>query len=100
MIAAIVALFALRETRIQRESMYKPNLSIADGVFYADISDIKSIKYYQDGIDTLIMGHTPAYILHDSSGLNVPPVSLSNVPGIAESIVPPIAETNVPGVSL
>jgi len=36
----------------------------------------------------------------DSSGLNVPPVSLSNVPGTAESIVPLIAETNVPGVSL
>lgn len=36
----------------------------------------------------------------DSSGLNVPPVSLSNVPGISESNVPPIAETNVPGVSL
>ena len=74
MIAAIVALFALRETRIQRESMYKPNLSIADGVFYADISDIKSIKYYQDGIDTLIMGHTPAYILQNfgmGSAVNV-----------------------------
>ena len=38
--------------------------------------------------------------LDDSSGLNVPPVSLSNVPGTAESIVPLIAETNVPGVSL
>ena len=38
--------------------------------------------------------------LGDSSGLNVPPVSLSNVPGTAESIVPLIAETNVPGVSL
>ena len=36
----------------------------------------------------------------DSSGLNVPPVALSNVPGTAESIVPLIAETNVPGVSL
>lgn len=36
----------------------------------------------------------------DSSGLNVPPVSLSNVPGVSESNVPPIAETNVPGVSL
>ena len=36
----------------------------------------------------------------DSSGLNVPPVSLSNVPGVAESNVPSIAETNVPGVSL
>jgi hypothetical protein len=40
------------------------------------------------------------YILSDSSGLNVPPVSLSNVPGISESNVPPIAKTNVPGVSL
>lgn len=36
----------------------------------------------------------------DSSGLNVPPVSLSNVQGTAESIVHIIAETNVPGVSL
>ena len=36
----------------------------------------------------------------DSSGLNVPPVALSNVPGTAESIVPLIAETNLPGVSL
>ena len=41
-----------------------------------------------------------AYPLDDSSGLNVPPVSLSNVPGTAESIVPLIAETNVPGISL
>lgn len=39
-------------------------------------------------------------LLIDSSGLNVPPVALSNVPGISESNVPPIAETNVPGVSL
>ena len=39
-------------------------------------------------------------VLFDSSGLNVPPVSLSNVPGISESNVPPIAKTNVPGVSL
>ena len=37
---------------------------------------------------------------NDSSGLNVPPVSLSNVPGTAETIVPLIAETNVPDVSL
>ena len=34
--------------------------------------------------------------LLDSSGLNVPPVSLSNVPGISESNVPTVAETNVP----
>ena len=40
------------------------------------------------------------YAKNDSSGLNVPPVSLSNVPGISESNVPLIAETNVPGVSL
>ena len=38
--------------------------------------------------------------LTKSSGLNVPPVSLSNVLGISESNVPPIAKTNVPGVSL
>lgn len=41
-----------------------------------------------------------AKALLDSSGLNVPPVALSNVPGMSESNVPPIAETNVPGVSL
>ena len=39
-------------------------------------------------------------VYSDSSGLNVPPVSLSNVPGISGTNVPPIAETNVPGVSL
>lgn len=43
---------------------------------------------------------TGAFDSHDSSGLNVPPVALSNVPGMSESNVPPIAETNVPGVSL
>ena len=37
---------------------------------------------------------------HDSSGLNVPPVSLSNVPGVSETNVPPISGTNVPGISL
>ena len=36
----------------------------------------------------------------DSSGLNVPPVSLSNVPGVSETNVPPISGTNVPGISL
>ena len=45
-------------------------------------------------------GLTPDEMSFDSSGLNVPPVALSNVPGISESNVPPIAETNVPGVSL
>lgn len=47
----------------------------------------------------LIVGASESKLV-DSSGLNVPPVSLSNVPGTAESIVPLIAETNVPGVSL
>ena len=31
-------------------------------------------------------------VIHDSSGLNVPPVAETNVPGIAETNVPAVAE--------
>ena len=39
---------------------------------------------------------TTSFRFHDSSGLNVPPVSLSNVPGRAGTNVPLTALSNVP----
>ena len=47
LVAAIVALFALKETVLQRESMYKPELRIGETAFCADISNINDIDYYK-----------------------------------------------------
>lgn len=47
MLAAIVALFALKEAMLQRESMYKPELRIGESAFCADISNIDDIVYYK-----------------------------------------------------
>ena len=69
------------------------------------------LSYFCDMVDVLTsefkMHLTPEQVLRlaectpgDSSGLNVPPVSLSNVPGVSETNVPPISGTNVPGISL
>ena len=66
-----------------------------DGMLYS--KDQKTLYACPGGI---LRDISTDKIIVDSSGLNVPPVSLSNVPGAAELIVPLIAETNVPGLSL
>lgn len=47
LVAAIVALFALKEAVLQRESIYKPELRIGETSFCADISNIDDIVYYK-----------------------------------------------------
>lgn len=47
LVAAIVALFALKEAVLQRESMYKPELRIGETAFCVDISNINDIVYYK-----------------------------------------------------
>lgn len=46
LVAAIVALFALKEAMFQRESTYKPDLRIGESVFCADITNIDDIVIY------------------------------------------------------
>lgn len=47
MIAAIVALFALKEAILQRESMYRPELRVGESIICADVSDFDHVKYYK-----------------------------------------------------
>ena len=47
MIAAIVALFALKEAILQRESMYRPELRVGESIICADVSDFDNVKYYR-----------------------------------------------------
>lgn len=47
MIAAIVALYALKESILQRESTYKPELRIGETLFCADIGDMDNIVVYR-----------------------------------------------------
>lgn len=74
-----------------KEQVFLQETSLGVLTIMKDTGDPLSADYWEFYIDNQLI---------DSSGLNVPPVSLSNVPGISESNVPPIAETNVPGVSL
>ena len=47
LVAAVVALFALKEAVLQRESMYKPELRIGETAFCADIRNQDDIVYYK-----------------------------------------------------
>lgn len=47
LVAAVVALFALKEAVLQRESMYKPELRIGETAFCADIRNKDDIVYYK-----------------------------------------------------
>ena len=47
MVAAIVALFALKEAILQRESMYRPELRVGESIICADVSDFDHLKYYK-----------------------------------------------------
>lgn len=46
-VVAVVALFALRESVFQRESMYRPELRIGESTFCADIRNVDNIKYFK-----------------------------------------------------
>jgi len=47
MVAAIVALFALKEAILQRESMYRPELRVGESIICADVGDFDHVKYYK-----------------------------------------------------
>ena len=49
-IAAIVAVFALKEAVLQRESMYRPELRMGEIFNCANVNNLKNIKYYEGTI--------------------------------------------------
>lgn len=51
---AVIAYFALRESILQRESIYRPELYIGETKYMADISDMNNIKYYQIVNDSVV----------------------------------------------
>jgi len=55
---AIIAYFALRESILQRESMYRPDLYIGETKYMADISDMSNIKYYPIVRDSILRDKT------------------------------------------
>ncbi len=71
MLAAIVALFALKEAVLQRESMYKPELRIGESVFCADINNIDDIVYYKinNGSIDMSNGKKNAWFRVDNIGM-------------------------------
>ena len=54
LITALIAYFALKESMLQRENMYRPELYIGETKFMADISDMSKIKYYPIVNDSII----------------------------------------------
>ena len=54
LITALIAYFALKESMLQRENMYRPELYIGETKFMADISDMSKIKYYPIVKDSII----------------------------------------------
>lgn len=71
MIAAIVALFALKEAILQRESIYKPELRIGETLFCADIRDIDNIIIYKtkDGYVDFSQTEKGAWFRIDNIGM-------------------------------
>lgn len=70
--ATIIAFYALHETRLQRESIYKPELFIGDVSYYVDLSEKK--KVYRVDNDSLVLTDMPGYKLINigmGSALNV-----------------------------
>lgn len=47
LVTAGVAFFALKESVLQRETMYRPELYVGETEFYADLTDTAEIKYYR-----------------------------------------------------
>ena len=60
MVTAVIAFFALKESMLQRENMYRPELYIGETRFIADISDSTDIKYYPIIKDSLLKNR-PVY---------------------------------------
>lgn len=54
MVAAIVALFALKEAILQRESMYRPELRVGESIICADVSDFDHVNISRLRINRLI----------------------------------------------
>ena len=53
-IAAYISYRALDESRVQRETMYRPELYVGETKFYADLTDTVGIKYYKIENDTIV----------------------------------------------
>ncbi len=53
-ITAVIAYFALNESMLQRENMYRPELYIGETKYMADISDMSKIKYFPIVKDSII----------------------------------------------
>ena len=54
LITAFIAFLALKESMLQRENMYRPELYIGETKYMADISDMSNIKYYQIVKDSIL----------------------------------------------
>ena len=53
-IAAYISYRALDESRVQRETMYRPELYVGETMLYADLTDTAGIKYYKIENDTIV----------------------------------------------
>ena len=53
-IASIIAYYALDESKLQRENMYRPDLYIGETEYLADISDMSDIKYFPIVKDSIL----------------------------------------------
>lgn len=53
-IAAYISYRALEESKVQRETMYRPELYVGETKFYADLTDTLEIKYYRIEKDSII----------------------------------------------
>ncbi len=54
LITAFIAFLALKESMLQRENMYRPELYIGETKYMADISDMSNIKYYPIVKDSIL----------------------------------------------
>lgn len=54
LITAVIAFFALKESMLQRENMYRPELYIGETQYMADIRDMSNIKYYPIVKDSIL----------------------------------------------
>lgn len=54
LITAFIAFLALKESMLQRENMYRPELYIGETKYMADISNMSNIKYYPIVKDSIL----------------------------------------------
>lgn len=57
-IAAFISYRALEESKVQRETMYRPELYVGETKFYADLTDTSKITYYRIEKDSIIRTET------------------------------------------